>query len=55
MTMRQIMENDMTQKQHCETNRCSQQIYTIEHAHSAQQNSQPQTEHFETAQQLKFR
>ena len=36
MTMRQIMENDMAYKQHCETNRCTQWIYTIEHAHSSQ-------------------
>ena len=53
--MRQIMESDMAHKQHCESNICTQWIYTIEHAHSTQKNSQPQTKQFETAQQLKFK
>ena len=35
-SMRQIMENDMSHKQHCEAHICSQKIYTIEHAYLAQ-------------------
>ena len=37
----------MTHNQHFEINRCSQQINTIEHAHSAQSNTHHQTEQFE--------